>query len=1550
MSNNTNLVRINHQSDFTILYQFKDASGALLPVPDYPFQIVLWSKNKYTCSFDGTNYVNCQKLDDNSLLLIVNNAQLGVGQLMLQLFLEIPNGIFPDGYQNVLDPQLTDILLWNGRSDDITLNPTIYGLIATLIKGVGVIPGGLTGQFLRKKSNTDYDMEWGDTSLPTNTVRFVGNQLTDADGNFIYPKQVYNILYADLVALRSAGNLEAGYWYRITDYVTQVATTDTVISSENGFDILVQAESTQILNENCLAIPRINDNYFVANGAKLEKWELKYSLTNDQGRYGWASPTGKGVIYYLKDEWGNEAGYDFKNIKFKRYAVTATTDTNKEFMLSNPSGIFYASGLSSIPNTTIDSTIFDYYYTFHVIKSDGSGADASLIQGATSSLISNNIIENLFDLAYRLPNNIFVAKQNGMGVYRGYSNNYIKGSSYQNTFSDGCNNNQLMYTVDNVVFGPDVDSCTIGNNVHTCSIAPNSQFIVVGDNMSNVVVPDSTTGVIYSTYLSNFTKTKSNLPSDTVYQDQIKSVFDDTLTNTYSTKYIDNNFATSSQGDKADRAVQFVSQTLTAPQQTQARTNINASSQTDMVAVQTSIVNLSADVTNNTNQIDAINTNIGNIWTNITTLDSDVASLETNKVDKVAGKGLSSNDFTDAYITQINATQAIAEGNTASISLLDTNKFDKSNVVGVYTNTATTVYSTQYINANTATSIQGGKADTAVQSAKVGTTTVTKVGTELEFPAYPTSLPANGGNADTIGGKSPSDFATSAQGIKADNAVQFVAQTLTASQQSVARGNINAQIAGDYATKTEAQGYAGQALIQANDYTDQEIVGAKSYADTVGVNTLASANNYTNTQVATRVPLTSIMNVSDNNTNKVYSTNYVNNNFAPRTFVDNLYFNRTGATTANLLTTKPALNVNNYLTLIGTTNTTINWSGTQKYVITRTLANQVTFDSNSAFIVNIPFAFSRNASVEFGARILINGTQVSSNQTYGVDSYNGATTYTDVYNKTFNVILDTLSTPTIYPSGVTVVIEVFQRQVSATALTTRIYCGATQGGGDRYAYSMYNFTATEINTSQIANGAVTVPKLGTDVINRFTALENKVPNESQAGKVLVSNGNNTSVWLSIGENMLAYGIQWDLTIASPLCTRIGNLDLHRQLPIQNGMKRCLLNTAGEIISYLDPNDSTKLSNGDTADLSGAGLKSGTGGHVMVEIPAHYRRFSQVGTVYQCWLSQYPLSGYEYVPKTYRSAYEATVDRTDSSSITLCSVVNTTANFRGGNNTSAWDGTYRSLLGMPASNINLTNFRTYARNNGSAGLGGAGWNCDVYEIQKTCYWLYCVEYANFNSQDTFNPNLDVNGFRQGGLGDGVTTLDGPSWANYNNYNPFIPCGYTNSLGNNTGVIPYSMPPEYGTALTVNVPSYRGLENIFGHIWSWLDGCKCRVQGTTTGNKTIFYSCLNPSFYQDTSYDFYTPRGYLSRNSGYTKAIALGDFGENVPLQIGGSSSTYFCDNFVASSTPSTSEIQRNLFIGGAGDDGVKCGISCFFGEYQSSTATTTIGSRLCFIPQ
>lgn len=423
-----------------------------------------------------------------------------------------------------------------------------------------------------------------------------------------------------------------------------------------------------------------------------------------------------------------------------------------------------------------------------------------------------------------------------------------------------------------------------------------------------------------------------------------------------------------------------------------------------------------------------------------------------------------------------------------------------------------------------------------------------------------------------------------------------------------------------------------------------------------------------------------------------------------------------------------------------------------------------------------------------------------------------------------------------------------------------------------------------------------------------------------------------------------YGVKINTEVADTTLERVGREELHVSLPVQSQMRRCLLNDSGEVVTYLHATDSTKTDTGATADLTGAS------GMVMVEIPEHYRKFEFDGAKITALISQYQLPGFHKVRKIYRSAYEATIDRT-TSTLKLASVVNTTAAFRGGNNTSGWDETYRSLLGRPATNVSLTNFRSYARNRGQAGLNNKGWNCDLYEAQLNTYWLYVIEYANLNCQAAFTAEPDANGYKQGGLGAGVTTLNGTKWNNFNGYNPFIPCGITNSLGNATGVVSYTMPSEYdANTTTVSVPSYRGIENPFGHVWSWTDGVHVMVQSEADGSKSFLYRADNddPANFQDSNYNGYSQRGELPRTEGYVKKILCGEFGDNMPLQVGGSSTTYYADYFYTN-IPASGVALRGVFFGGDARNGAYAGLAYAYTSNAPSNAGTNFGSRLCFIP-
>ncbi len=135
----------------------------------------------------------------------------------------------------------------------------------------------------------------------------------------------------------------------------------------------------------------------------------------------------------------------------------------------------------------------------------------------------------------------------------------------------------------------------------------------------------------------------------------------------------------------------------------------------------------------------------------------------------------------------------------------------------------------------------------------------------------------------------------------------------------------------------------------------------------------------------------------------------------------------------------------------------------------------------------------------------------------------------------------------------------------------------------------------------------------------------------------------------------------------------------------------------------------------------------------------------------------PLPGYNHINKFYISTIEARINRSMSTLFSSYGIGSTDTNSRGGDSTAEWDGTYRSLLGRPVTNLTRDQFRQAARKRGS------GWEIYTYGAHKTLFWLFAVEYATLNSQKPFNAQKDANGFSQGGLGEGPTQMT--DWAKF-----------------------------------------------------------------------------------------------------------------------------------------------------------------------------------------
>lgn len=410
------------------------------------------------------------------------------------------------------------------------------------------------------------------------------------------------------------------------------------------------------------------------------------------------------------------------------------------------------------------------------------------------------------------------------------------------------------------------------------------------------------------------------------------------------------------------------------------------------------------------------------------------------------------------------------------------------------------------------------------------------------------------------------------------------------------------------------------------------------------------------------------------------------------------------------------------------------------------------------------------------------------------------------------------------------------------------------------------------------------------------------------------------------EDQYAYGVEWDTASSSPDGVRVGNMQLHRELPIQSKLRGVILDNKGEIKSYLN--------NSNWGNISTEYLTES----VMTKIPEHWYKLYQYGTKFRMMLSAMPLPGYNHIDQFYISSFESGIDRSSSTLISSYGVGSTNVNKRGGDNTSEWDGTYRSLLGCPVTYLTRDQFRQAARKRGS------GWEMYTYGAHKTLFWLFAVEYATLNSQKPFNAQKDANGFSQGGLGEDASQMT--DWINFNNANPLIPCGYTNEFGNGSGEKAYVVKnASDGTHATLMANRYRGIENPFGHVWKYTDGANIQV---TTGDAglSILWTTDDPSNFSDTSYAGYDKKGNICRTSGYAKKMLLGENGDIIPTEVDGSSSTYWCDYY---RTTITIDGIFVVLAGSSANSALGNGLASIYGGYTSNSARD-IGTRLCFFPK
>lgn len=403
-----------------------------------------------------------------------------------------------------------------------------------------------------------------------------------------------------------------------------------------------------------------------------------------------------------------------------------------------------------------------------------------------------------------------------------------------------------------------------------------------------------------------------------------------------------------------------------------------------------------------------------------------------------------------------------------------------------------------------------------------------------------------------------------------------------------------------------------------------------------------------------------------------------------------------------------------------------------------------------------------------------------------------------------------------------------------------------------------------------------------------------------------------------------YGVSWSETSSNPDCVRIGNMDMHRSLPIQSMMKPFVITNyrhqSPENILPIDNNFSKSFYSTESNTQWEVVFSLDT--DIMIRIPEFWYTDEYVPSskTHNLKICPHAKPGWYHHKEAYVSAYE--LCETSPSSGKVCSA--------------------KGLIPLVSRTREV--LRKAVRGNGFD--GEAKWNLYTYEEHRAICHLFLVEYATRNSQKAVNTELTPEGFRQGGLGSGCTT--GTATINGAQTWSFIPTGSSDSLGSGSGEVTVTIQQTDSSGsntstITHKCNRYRGIENPFGHIWKHTDDV-ISVYGN--GHRT-WYKSVKPNQFatnKNTSYKPFCASTIVS--NGYKTEIKATPTCDFFATSVsGGSETTYWCDY----NQDNTDTSEHCLLIGGSSGAGGRAGFFYLDSYNGVGLSAAHIGSRLTYLP-
>lgn len=464
-------------------------------------------------------------------------------------------------------------------------------------------------------------------------------------------------------------------------------------------------------------------------------------------------------------------------------------------------------------------------------------------------------------------------------------------------------------------------------------------------------------------------------------------------------------------------------------------------------------------------------------------------------------------------------------------------------------------------------------------------------------------------------------------------------------------------------------------------------------------------------------------------------------------------------------------------------------------------------------------------------------------------------------------------------------------------------------------------TTDQNNGNNLISVNITTSDNKITLVNSLQEDTMKYTNAQIYGYASVSNNFGASMNIGSGEVVDWYGVQWSETSSNPDCTRIGNMEMHRTLPIQSMMKPFditnIEDTVSEIILPIDDQfQKTSYANATNIQWS---IVSRDSDNIMIRIPEFWYTDDYVpGTkTHNLKLCPHAKPGWYHHKEAYVSAYEV---------------------YKSGDKLVSIKGQ------LPTVNFNRTNGRTWARANGFD--GETKWNLYTYEEHRAICHLFLVEYATRNSQKAVNTELTPEGFRQGGLGSGCTT--GIATINGAQTWSFMPTGSSDSLGSGSGEVTVTIQQtdqsgSNTSTITRKCNRYRGIENPFGHIWKHTDDIISKYEAPCR----TWYKSVKPDQFATNKNNSYKPLCSVDNvNTGYKTEIKATPACDFFSMSVsGGSETTYWCDY----NWDNTDTSEHCLLIGGRSDSGGGAGLFALYSYSGVGDSGAPIGSRLTYLP-